>query len=342
MVRARNCRFAESRPAVSNYQAIFRKKRGSQMNKQTSGNGFLREIKKNAFLYGMTVPGILFFLVFSYLPMAGLVIAFQNFNVKQGFMSPFCGLDNFRFFFNRSIFQGLTKATLNTLWLNLLFIAATTFTSVVLALAFGEVHSKKYSKVTQTISLLPYFISWAIVSLFLNSVLLNPTNGLLTGALGRMGLEINFYADAEVWPPLLIFLKVWQGAGYGSIVYLATIAGIDPQIIEAAEIDGATRWDKIRYMTLPILRPTIVLMTLFSVGKIFYGDFGMIYALIGDNGMLYPTTDVIDTYVYRAMRTLGQYGLSTAIGMMQSVLGFTLVMIANGVARRIEPDSAIF
>ena len=141
---------------------------------------------------------------------------------------------------------------------------------------------------------------------------------------------------------MLVFLKVWQGAGYGSIVYLATITGIDPQIMEAAEIDGATRWNRLRYMTLPILRPTIVLMTLFSVGKIFYGDFGMIYAIIGDNGMLYSTTDVIDTYVYRAMRTLGQYGLSTAISMMQSVLGFGLVMVANGVARKLEPDSAIF
>ena len=137
-------------------------------------------------------------------------------------------------------------------------------------------------------------------------------------------------------------MKVWQGAGYGSIVYLATITGIDPQIMEAAEIDGATRWDRIRYITLPILRPTIVLMTLFSVGKIFYGDFGMIYALVGDNSMLYPTTDVVDTYVYRAMRNLGQYGLSTAIGMIQSILGFALVIAANGIARRLEPDSAIF
>lgn len=304
--------------------------------------GFLREIRRNAFLYGMTIPGILFFLVFSYLPMAGLIIAFQNFNVKQGFMSPFCGLDNFKFFFNRSIFPGLSKATLNTLWLNLLFIAATTITSVVLALAFSEIRNKKYSKVTQTLSLLPYFISWTIVSLFLNNVLLNSNNGVLTESLAKIGLNVNFYADAGVWPVLLIFMKVWQGAGYGSIVYLATITGIDPQIMEAASIDGASRWDRIRYMTLPILKPTIVLMTLFSVGKIFYGDFGMIYALIGDNAMLYATTDVIDTYVYRAMRTLGQYGLSTAIGMIQSVLGFTLVIIANGVARKVEPDSAIF
>ncbi len=269
---------------------------------------FCRKSEKNAFLYAMTVPGILFFLIFSYLPMAGLIIAFQNFNVKEGFMSPFCGLDNFKFFFNRSIFPGLSKAAVNTLWLNSLFIIATTAASVILALAFSEVRNKKYSRITQTCSLLPYFISWTIVSLFLNNVMLNSSNGVLSGFLRGIGLEVNFYSQAGVWPPLLIGMKVWQGAGYGSIVYLATITGIDPQIMEAAEIDGATRWDRIRYITLPILRPTIVLMTLFSVGKIFYGDFGMIYALVGDNSMLYPTTDVVDTYVYRAMRNLGQYG----------------------------------
>jgi putative aldouronate transport system permease protein len=304
--------------------------------------GFHGEIKRNAFLYGMTVPGILFIFIFSYLPMAGLVMAFQNFNVREGFGSPFCGLDNFKFFFNRSIFQGLSRAAVNTLWLNVLFIIATTFTSILLAVAFSEIHNKKYSKVTQTLSLLPYFISWAIISLFVDNALISSDVGIITKFLAEFGIKINFYTAASIWPFLLIILKVWQGSGYGSIIYLATITGIDPQIMEAAEIDGASKWYKIRFITLPILMPTIVLMTLFSVGRIFYGDFGMIYALIGDNSMLYSTTDVIDTYVYRAMRNLGQYGLSTAIGMIQSILGFLLVMTANGLARKIEPDSAIF
>lgn len=305
-------------------------------------NCFLWEIRKHAFLYGMTVPGILFIFIFSYLPMAGLIMAFQNFNVRQGFQSPFCGFDNFKFFFNASIFEGLSKAAFNTIWLNALFIIATTFTSIVLAVAFSEVHNKKYSKLTQTLSLLPYFISWAIVSLFLNSAVLSSDCGILTNILAHMGVKVNFFSAAGIWPLFLLILKVWQGAGYGSIVYLATITGMDPQIMEAAEIDGATKWDKIRFITIPILMPTIVLMTLFNLGKIFYGDFGMIYALIGDNSMLYSTTDVIDTYVYRAMRNLGQYGLSTAIGMVQSILGFILVITANGLARKIEPDSAIF
>lgn len=291
----------------------------------------------------MTVPGILQIFIFSYIPMLGLVIAFQNFNVKDGiFGSEFCGLDNFKFFFNDSIWPGLSKAAINTLWLNVIFIIASTFVSVVLAVVFSEITSKKYKKITQTLSLLPYFISWTIVSLFLNSAVISTDNGILTNLLESMGIHLNFYQEAWVWPIIMVVLKVWQASGYGAIVYLATITGIDPGIMEAAEIDGATKWQKIKYMTLPILRPTIILMTLFNIGRIFYGDFGMFYALIGDNSMLYPTVDVIDTYTYRAMRTLNEYGLSTAIGMVQSVLGFIMVVGANKLARKYEPDSAIF
>lgn len=313
------------------------------MQRAKKKNGFLQEIKKHGFLYGMTVPGILQIFIFSYIPMLGLVIAFQNFNVKDGiFGSEFCGLDNFKFFFNDSIWPGLSKAAINTLWLNVIFIIASTFVSVVLAVVFSEITSKKYKKITQTLSLLPYFISWTIVSLFLNSAVISTDNGILTNLLESMGIHLNFYQEAWVWPIIMVVLKVWQASGYGAIVYLATITGIDPGIIEAAEIDGATKWQKIKYMTLPILRPTIILMTLFNIGRIFYGDFGMFYALIGDNSMLYPTVDVIDTYTYRAMRTLNEYGLSTAIGMVQSVLGFIMVVGANKLARKYEPDSAIF
>lgn len=291
----------------------------------------------------MTLPGILLIFIFSYVPMLGLVIAFQNFNVRDGiFGSEFCGLNNFKFFFNDSIWPGLSQATINTLWLNVVFIIATTFISVLLAVVFSEIGSKKYRKITQTLSLLPYFISWTIVSLFLNSALISTDNGILTGILEGMGIQINFYQDPWVWPLMMTILRIWQASGYGAIVYLATIMGIDPGIMEAAEIDGATKWQKIRYMTLPILRPTIILMTLFNIGRIFYGDFGMFYALVGDNSMLYPTVDVIDTYTYRAMRVLNEYGLSTAIGMVQSLLGFIMVVGANKLAKKFEPDSAIF
>lgn len=310
---------------------------------QTKKTGFFQEIRKHGFLYGMTLPGIILVLIFSYIPMLGLVIAFQNFNVRDGiFGSEFCGLNNFKFFFNDSIWPGLSKATINTLWLNVVFIIATTFVSVLLAVVFSEIQSKPYKKITQTLSLLPYFISWTIVSLFLNSALISTDNGILTDMLESMGIQINFYQEAWVWPLLMMILRIWQASGYGAIVYLATIMGIDPGIMEAAEIDGATKWQRIRYMTLPILRPTIILMTLFNIGRIFYGDFGMFYALVGDNSMLYSTVDVIDTYTYRAMRVLNEYGLSTAIGMVQSVLGFIMVVGANKLARKFEPDSAIF
>lgn len=313
------------------------------MQKAKKKDGFFQELKRHGFLYGMTLPGLVLVFIFSYIPMLGLVMAFQNFNVKDGiFGSKFCGLDNFKFFFNKSIWPGLSKATINTLWLNVIFIIATTFVSVLLAVVFSEITSKKYKKLTQTLSLLPYFISWTIVSLFLNSAVISSDNGILTGFLDKIGIELNFYQEAWVWPIIMVVLKVWQASGYGAIVYLATITGIDPEIMEAAETDGATKWQKIRYMTLPILRPTVILMTLFNIGRIFYGDFGMFYALIGDNSMLYPTVDVIDTYTYRAMRTLNEYGLSTAIGMVQSVLGFIMVVGANKLARKYEPDSAIF
>lgn len=297
--------------------------------------GFVAEIHRNAFLYGMTVPGVVLTFIFAYIPMIGLVMAFQDYNIRDGFHSKFCGLANFKFITNPSIWSGITTALGNTLLLNILFLIFTTFCSVVLAIAFTELHFKKYSKCAQSISLLPYFLSWTVISLMLD-LFINPSTGLLRDC------GINFYKEASVWRPLLVGMKIWQSTGYTAIVYLATITGIDPGIMEAADIDGANRWQKIIHITLPLLRPTIILMVLFSVGKIFNGDFGMIYALVGDNSALYPTTDVVDTYVYRMMRQMQNYGLTTAIGLLQSVCGLIFVVGANALAKKIEPDSAIF
>lgn len=304
--------------------------------------GFLREIRKNAFLYALTVPGILFFLIFSYLPMGGLVIAFQDFNIIKGiFGSRFFGFGNFKFLFNEGNRGTVLQVMGNTLGLNFLFIVFTTFVSVLLAIVFSEVRQRHVKRITQTLSILPYFVSWAVIALFLEAFL-KADGGLVSTALARAGHEVSFYSDPRPWPALLVFLKIWQGAGYGAIVYIATITGIDPGIYEAANIDGATRMQKILHITVPILKPTIILMTLFSVGRIFYGDFGMIYGLIQDNSLLFPTTDVIDTCVYRMLRGLGNYGMATAAGMIQSVCGFVFVYAANTIARRYEPDSAIF
>lgn len=310
--------------------------------KKTPKIPFRKEIKRNGFLYAMTLPGIIYLIIFCYIPMGGLVMAFQNVSVIEGpFGSPFCGLANFKLLFTSSMLPDILRAVRNTLLLNVMFIVASTVFAVIFAIMLNEVKNRHFKKVTQTISILPYFISWAVISLFLNAFI-NASNGIVTKALAGMGINISFYENAAVWPVILLVLRIWQGGGYGSIVYLATITGIDPGIYEAAEIDGASRFQKIIHITIPVLKPTVILMTLFSIGRIFCGDFGMIYALIGDNASLYATTDVVDTYVYRMMRNLQEYGISTAVGMAQSVAGCILVVAANTIARKVEPDSAIF
>ena len=304
--------------------------------------GFVAEIKSHWVLYLMTVPGILFFLVFSYVPMCGLVMAFQNFNLVKGiFGSEFGGLNNFKFLLADGTRQTVLKVIGNTLYLNILFILFSTVVSIALALIFNEVRNKGVKKVTQTLSILPYFVSWAVIALFLEGFL-KADGGMISTWLAQQGVNISFYSDPGPWRIILIIMKIWQGAGYGAIVYIATITGMDPGIYEAAEIDGASRWQQILHLTLPMLRPTIILMTLFSVGRIFYGDFGMIYGLVQDNSMLFATTDVIDTYVYRMLRQLNNYGMSTAVGLIQSVCGFAFVYFANKLAQKYEPDSAIF
>jgi putative aldouronate transport system permease protein len=300
---------------------------------------FIREMRKNFALYLLTIPGILFFLVFSYLPMGGLVIAFQDFNLVRGiFGSTFSGLANFKFLF---VNDTILKVMLNTLYLNILFIIATTVVAVTLAVMFSEIKSAKIKRITQTISILPYFISWAVISLFLRSFL-QSDGGIITMFFKARGIGINFYSEPGYWPAILVILRIWQGAGYMAVVYIATITGMDTGMFEAARIDGASRLQIIMRITIPYLRPVIILMTLFSVGRIFYGDFGMIYGIVQDNSMLFSTTDVIDTYVYRMLRSMSDYGMATAVGMLQSVFGLIFVYAANHIARRLEPDSAIF
>jgi putative aldouronate transport system permease protein len=300
---------------------------------------FIGEIRKNFALYLLTVPGLLFFLVFSYLPMGGLVIAFQDFNLIWGiFGSKFSGLANFKFLFVNGT---ILKVMLNTLYLNILFIIATTMVAVTLAVMFSEIKSAKIKRITQTISILPYFISWAVISLFLRSFL-QSDGGIIAMFLKARGVGVNFYSEPGYWPVLLVVIRIWQGAGYMAVVYIATITGMDTGMFEAARIDGASRMQIIMRITIPYLRPIIILMTLFSVGRIFYGDFGMIYGIVQDNSMLFSTTDVIDTYVYRMLRSMSDYGMATAVGMLQSVFGLAFVYTANRLARKLEPDSAIF
>ena len=272
--------------------------------------------------------------------MLGIVIAFQDFSAARGILgSKFVGFENFRFFLGS---PDSFRVTFNTLFLNALFILSSMVASMLIALMLSEIGNKYFKKGAQSLVILPHFISWAVIGLLAEAIFSSDT-GFINGILTSLGKEpILFYKDASLWPGLLTIMNIWQGAGFGSIVYLAAITGIDQEIYEAARIDGASKLQSIRYITLPLLRSTAVLLLIMSVGKIFNGNFGMIYALVGNNTLLYPTTDIIDTYVYRQLMELGDLGMSSAVGLYQSVLGFIMVVIANKITRKLSPESAIF
>lgn len=302
--------------------------------------GFLRELSKNRFSYLLAVPAVLYVFIFSYATYPYLLIAFQRFNYTKGLLhSEWVGFDNFRFFFKST---DALLITLNTIKLNLLFLAFGTLFAVALAVLLNEVRHRLFQKLAQTTMIFPNFLSWIIVSYMMYG-LFSTDFGLINQAIALFGGDpVNWYAKADAWPWILVGMKVWKEAGMGSIIYLAAITGIDQVLYESAEIDGATRWQKIRSITLPLLAPTAAILTLLNLGKIFYGDFGMIYAIIGDNGVLYPTTDVIDTYVFRALRQIGDPSNAAAVGLFQSVVGLLLVFAANWITRRTFREGALY
>lgn len=301
--------------------------------------GGLEELWKNKALYLMALPATVWVFIFCYIPMYGILIAFKDLNFKKGIWgSEWVGLKNFQFLFN---YKGVGQIFFNTIFLNILFIITGTIFSVGLALVFVEIKNKIYNKVVQTIAIFPHFVSWTVAAMFLSGII-GGSGTLTQWIIERGGEDPNFYGSPSWWPLILCLLKIWQGAGYGTIVYVAAITGFDQGMYEAARIDGATRLQMITRITLPMLKPTIIMLTIMSIGKIFAGDFGMIYALVGDNSQLYPTTDVIDTFVYRALRQLNNMGMSTATSLFQSVVGLVLVFATNAFAKKVEPESAIF
>ena len=305
---------------------------------------FISDVKQNFYLYLLVLPGVLYFLIFKYLPMVGVVVAFQNFNTVKGFFrSEFVGLKNFEYFFTS---KDWLIVTWNTVFLNILFLFTGLFFAILIAIVLSEISNKYFKKVTQSIVILPNFISWTLVSMFVFA-LLSTDIGLVNSVLKAFGFiqegqEISFYSNPDLWAAILVVLKIWKGAGFGSVIYLAAIAGIDQEIYEAAKIDGATRLQCITKITLPQLKTTVVLLTLFGIGDIFQGDLGMIYAIVGDNPSLYQTTDVIDTYVFRMLRQMNDISMSTAIGLYQSVVGLVIVFVTNHLAKKYDSDSAIF
>ncbi|MCC3374001.1 sugar ABC transporter permease [Cohnella sp. REN36] len=305
-------------------------------------DGVLRELYRNRTLLLMFLPVAALLLVFNYLPLAGLVIAFKNFDFSKGifgsdWMHPL--LNNFDYLFSSSV---AFRAIRNTILLNALFIAVGLLFEVGLALLLNELRNKIFKRVAQSLTFLPFFISWIVVGVFTYN-LLNYESGAINRLLVSLGLEaVDFYSLPGLWPLILTLALRWKVTGYGTIIYLAALTNVDNAYYEAASIDGATRWQQIRYISLPMLKPTVMILTLLAIGRIMNADFGMFYAMVGDATLLYPTTDVIDTLVYRSLRKSGDIGMASAAGFIQSVVAFVLVLGSNYLARRFDRDSAIF
>mgnify|MGYP001072850315 CR=1 FL=1 len=285
-----------------------------------------RYIQENAILFLLGIPAMLLIFLFSYIPMMGTIMAFQDYSPRTMFLSPWVGFRNFRLLVESPI---AVRLIVNTIQLNAMFIAATTFFSVVTALLLNEVRAVVFKRIAQSIMFLPFFMGWTIVAMVLFG-LIDYQVGTINAIITKFGMGRVIVTDKpELWPWILTTIRVWKGTGAGCIIYLATLVSIDPQLYEAAAMDGASRWQRMRYISLPTLVPIIILLVLLDIGRIFFGDFGMIYAVVGDKANLYATTDVIDTYLLRALRNNSNYGFSAAVGLLQSVLGFICIYGSN-------------
>jgi putative aldouronate transport system permease protein len=302
--------------------------------------GGRRNLQTNLALTTMALPGVIFLFIFAYLPMVGLVIAFKDYKFAEGIWgSAWVGFENFRFLFGTDQAWRITR---NTLLMNSIFIATGTTASLTIAILMNEIYTSRMSKYYQTMLFFPYFISWVIVSYFVFGFL-NGDTGIANKFLKLFGVDtIAWYRSPEYWPYILTLANLWNGVGFGSIVYLAGILGIDTQLFEAAKIDGATKWQQIRYIMLPMLLPLIIILVLLSIGRIFNADFGLFFFVPRNTPMLYSTTDVIDTFVYRSLVELGNISMAAAAGFYQSLVGFVMVVMANWIVRRVNQDYSLF
>jgi putative aldouronate transport system permease protein len=301
-----------------------------------------RELLVNRTLYLMFLPIGVFYLVFAYFPMTGIIVAFKNLNYRDGiFFSPWIEpwYKNFEFFFKSG------KALLvmrNTIMYNLMFLAGYTLSSILVAIFISEIDRSAFKKVTQSIMFLPYFISWVVVSAFVYN-LFSFEYGAVNTLFQSLGLNrINIYVTPRYWYWLLPVLYIWKWVGYGSVLYLAAIMGIDRESYESAEIDGANIFQRIWYVTLPALLPTVATLVLLGMGRIMRGEFDMFWQLVGKNGVLMDHTDIIDTLVFRSLMGNSDYGMASSTGLVQSVLCLVIITTVNGIVRKVEPDNALF
>ncbi|CAM3275242.1 ABC transporter permease subunit [Paenibacillus lupini] len=300
----------------------------------------MKDIRKNWLLYLMFVPVAVYYVVFAYIPMGGIVMAFESYSRHGGmFLSEWVGLDNFHYFFASGKAWLVTR---NTMVYNVIFLGCYTVFSIVAAVFLSEIRRKSFKKLSQTLMFLPYFISWVTVSAFVYNFL-NYEYGIVNKVLHFLDIQaLDIYSNTSYWYFLLPFLYVWKWVGYGSILYLAAIVGIDQEIYEAATIDGATRLQRIMQITLPLLKPTMVILILLGLGRIMRGEFDMFYQLIGNNGLLMDATDIIDTLAFRSLMGSADFGMASSVGLYQSVLTLIIILAANWLVRRYDKEQALF
>lgn len=300
----------------------------------------IRKLRRNYPFLVMAAPAFLLLVVFSYLPMFGVVIAFKNYKAAKGILgSDWIGFKNFEYLVRT---PDLMRITRNTVFLNLLFISTSLVGSISLALLLNEVRVKLATRIYQTVIFFPFIIGWVIVGYF-SFAILNYESGLINTIARSLGIEpTTWFSLPAPWPTILTITNLWKGVGIGSVIYLAAMLGINQEYYEAAMLDGANKFQQILYITLPFLIPIMVITTLLTIGKIFYADFGMFYYVTRDSKLLYSTTDVIDTYVFRALRVNADVGMAASAGLYQSVVGFFLVIFSNWVVKQIDPDRSLF
>ncbi len=298
--------------------------------------------KQSIPIYLMLLPGLIYLLINNYLPMAGIVLAFKKMNYRLGiFRSPWTGFDNFEFLFASGNVSVIIR---NTLLYNLVFIVLSIVIPITVAILLNEIKSKPAKKIYQTSILLPFLMSYVIVSYLVFAFLSADAGYVNNSILPALGIEktISFYQEKVYWPFILTFVHMWKGLGFSTVIYLAALLGINPDVYEAARIDGAGKWNQIKNITIPSLLPTIITLFILSVGKIFYSDFGLFFQVPKNSGALFGVTQTIDTYVYNALMVQNSVSLSSAAGVIQSVCGFFLIILANFIIKKISEENAMF
>lgn len=301
------------------------------------GSGFWQNTWKNRAYVVMALPAFLVLFFIMYVPMTGLVMAFKDFNYSGGiFGSPWNGLENFRFLLVSG--DKFKTMTLNTLFYYFMFTGVGTVLNVTLAIAIDQLAFKRSAKLMQTLMIIPVFISYAAVTFIVEAFVAQRT-----GMINKMlGTRISFYSKAQYWPWILLVVKIWKDTGYGSVLYMSVLSGIDTSLYEAADIDGANKWQQIQHITIPSLIPMVTVMLLLSVGNLMHSDTGLFYQVTKNNGQLYSTTQVIDSYILGQIKGSPNFGFTAAATFFQSVVGLLMMLFANFTVRKIEPDGALF